>query len=86
MVERQLSACALAPAVLAGEVVAHEDIGAGEADDVFFASQRNVFQQPQHGRHFNTHADGANLAVVLLDDFYFALKEQLHRLLPVDDY
>jgi hypothetical protein len=70
-------------AVLAFEVIAHRDVDPGELDGALAADERP--KQSHDGRHLDADGDGANVLVVLLDDFDLAIENHADSALPADD-
>lgn len=83
VVEGELDPRSFAAAVLAGELISKQYVGAREANDILLPSERDEFQQAEDGRQLERHADGANLAFPLLNDFDFSLENKLNGFLPV---
>jgi hypothetical protein len=85
VIESELVFRVLVAAILANVLIAQKDVGAGEADNLFFLGERDIGEQSQHGWDPDCHANRSNFLIRFFNDFYFPLKQELDRPLPGDD-
>ena len=83
MVYRGLPCCQRAGAILAFELVAGEDVYAGQWRRPL--ADFDVAEEPDHGRSLDGEGNGVDLVVVFLDNFDFTHEQQGHGSLPRDD-
>src|SRR5262249_53543872 len=85
MIERQVARREPVAAVLTPVIVARVDIRARKRYIIEASLDLDEPQQPDHRRQLEAESDGADLAVVDVDDLDLALAPQRDRLLPVDN-
>ncbi len=73
------------PAILAGVLIAKEDVRAGKSHDLLLLGEWDIREQAKDRGDFDRQPNRVHFPVRLLDDFHFSLKKQLQCALPGDD-
>lgn len=85
VIERQVFSGTLFPAVLAGMVIAGVDVCPAELYVLIMLSDLYIFEKAEDTRHLDGKTDTADLAIILGQNFDFALVKQAKRSFPGDD-